>query len=74
MGLFTLSINLNLIMSNLLRKDSLKMTETEYLTLTKEIFRCIELIQTQINKDQEDINSLAQETDELLNQLGSKAS
>lgn len=74
MGLFAFPINLNLIMSSLLKKDSLEMTETEYQTKTKEIIRCIDLIQTQITEDQEEIQSLAKETDELLNQLEYKAS
>ncbi len=41
---------------------------------TEEIFSQIDLAQARINKEQEEIQSLAEETDILLNQLANKAS
>ena len=74
MALFAIPVSLNSIMNSLLKKDSLEMSETEYQTKTKEIIHCIDLIQNQITEDQKEIQSLAKETDELLNQLEYKAS
>lgn len=58
----------------LIEKSSSEMTKSEYETDTKKIFRYIDLINIQISKDQEEIRSLAEETDELLNLLEYEAS
>lgn len=55
-------------------KEYDNVSHNSYTIKTEEIFSQIDLAQARITKDQEEIQSLAKETDELLNQLEYKAS